>query len=87
MKTISIRGIDPELAKKLKQAASEQSKSINQLVLDTLRNGLGIKKEKKYTKTFTDLNHLFGSWSEEEFKTIQKKINNDRKIDKDLWYE
>jgi len=87
MKTMSIRGIDPELAKKLKQAASEQSKSINQLVLDILGNSFGIRKEKKYTKIFNDLDHLFGSWSEEEFKTIQNKINHDRKIDKELWHE
>ena len=87
MKTISIRGIDPELARKLKQAASEQSKSLNQLVLDILRNNLDIQKEKKYTKIFTDLDHLFGSWSAEEFNTIQNKINHDRKIDKDLWHE
>ena len=87
MKTISIRGIDPELAKKLKQAASEQSKSLNQLLLDILRNNFGIQKEKKYTKIFNDLDDLFGSWSEEEFKTIQEKINHDRKIDKELWHE
>ena len=87
MKTISIRGIDPELAKKLKQTASEQSKSLNQLLLDILRNNFGIQKEKKYTKIFNDLDDLFGSWSEEEFKTIQNKINHDRKIDKELWHE
>jgi len=87
MKTMCIRGIDTELDKKLKLAASNQLKSINQLVLDILRNSLGIQKEKKYTKVFNDLDHLFTSWSEEEFKAIQKKINHDRKIDKDLWHE
>ena len=87
MKTISIRGIDPELAKKLKEAASEQSKSVNQIVLDTLRNSFGIKKEKKYTKIFNDLDHLFGSWDTEEFNIIQHKINDNRQIDKDLWHE
>ena len=85
MKTITIRGIDPELAKKLKQTASEKSQSVNQLVLDTLRSCLGIKKEKKYTKIFNDLDFLFGSWSEEEFRIIQDKIIRERKIDKELW--
>ena len=85
MKTITIRGIDPELAEKIKESASEQSKSINQLVLDTLKSSFGVQKGKKYTKVFNDLDFLFGSWSEEEFRDIQERIIHKRKIDKDLW--
>ncbi len=34
MKTITIRGIEPEVAIKLKEMASNQKKSTNQLILE-----------------------------------------------------
>ncbi|MEW6378031.1 MAG: antitoxin [bacterium] len=85
MKTITVRGIDPDLAAKLKQVASEQSKSINQIALETLKKGLGLEPQEKLAKIYHDLDHLFGSWTEEEFTTIEDKINRERKIDEELW--
>ncbi|MGA1825127.1 MAG: FitA-like ribbon-helix-helix domain-containing protein [bacterium] len=85
MKSITIRGIDPELDKKLKQTAAERSKSVNQLLLEILRKDLGLQKKKKFTKIYKDLDHLFGKWKEEEFQDIQNKIGLERKIDKELW--
>ncbi len=84
MKAITIRGIEDDASKKLKQAAKNEGKSVNQFVLDMMRERIGIKK-KKFTSTFNDLDHLFGKWSEKEFKTIQNKIDKQRKIDPDLW--
>ena len=34
---------------------------------------------------YHDLDHIFGSWSTEEFERIQGKIDKERKIDKELW--
>ena len=45
----------------------------------------GLKKVKTHTVEYHDLDHLFGIWSEEEYKAIQKKIDSERKIDKELW--
>lgn len=85
MKAIIVRGIDPFLAEKLKQAAKEKGESVNQFILETLKESLGIEKQKRFTALHHDLDQLFGSWSEDEFEHIQKKINNERKIDKELW--
>ncbi|MGA1840822.1 MAG: FitA-like ribbon-helix-helix domain-containing protein [bacterium] len=85
MKAITVRGIDSSLAEKLKQAAKERGKSVNQFIIETLKESLGIEKQKKFTVLHHDLDQLFGSWSEDEFENIQKKINNERKIDKELW--
>ena len=74
MKSMNVRGIDPELAEKLSRAAKEQGKSINQLVLETIQKSFGLKKEKKYTHTYDDLDHLFGKWSQKEFEQIQRKL-------------
>lgn len=85
MKTITVRGLDDDVAESLKQTAGREGKSVNQLVVDILKDRLGLKKQKKFTTIHSDLDHLFGTWSEDEFRQIQGKIDFERKIDKELW--
>ncbi|MDQ1333752.1 MAG: hypothetical protein QG552_702 [Thermodesulfobacteriota bacterium] len=85
MKAVTIRGIEPELADKLKSAAAEQGKSINQLTLELIKERLGLKKGKRYSREYDDLDHLFGRWNEAEFREIQAKIDQERHIDPELW--
>ena len=85
MKAITIRGIEPDVSEKLKSTASKKGISVNQLTVDIIRESLGLKKEKKYTKEYRELDDLFGSWSEDEFEEIQAKIAKVRKIDPELW--
>jgi len=85
MKTITVRGVDSDLAKRLKQVASKEAKSVNQFVLEMLRQSVGMKKQKKFTMIYNDLDHLFGTWTEVEFKAINDKIMDERKIDEELW--
>ena len=85
MKTITVRGLDETVTKNLKRIAGQNGKSVNQFVLDTLKERLGLKKEKRYTVVHHDMDHLFGIWSENEFKGIQGNIDSERKIDKELW--
>lgn len=85
MGSISIRGVDDQLAARLKQKAATAQKSVNQLVLDVLRTNVGLEKEKLFTKEYHDLDHLFGKWTQDELVTIQGKIENERQIDEELW--
>ncbi len=85
MKAITIRGVEPAVAEKLRLTAAKQNKSLNQLVLEFIKKNLGMEKEKKYSRDYDDLDRLFGSWDEEEFDAIQKKISQERRIDQDLW--
>lgn len=85
MKAVTIRGVEAEVAEKLKSTAAKQGKSINQLALDILKESLGFKKEKKHSRRYEDLDDLFGRWSEAEFNEIQSKINHARKVDPELW--
>ena len=71
MKSITVRGIDDAMGEKLKKMGREKGISVNQLILDLLKERLGLKKEKKYRAVHDDLDHLFGRWSEEEFQRIQ----------------
>jgi ribosomal protein S24E len=85
MKTMTIRGLEPSLIDKMKANAKKQDKSLNQFVIDTLKQHMGMKKEKKFTAVYHDLDHLFGKWSDIEFEKIQAKIDSERIIDKELW--
>ena len=85
MSSLSIRGIDEKLSTLLKANAQNSNKSMNQYVLDLLKKSVGLKKKKKYTQQYTDLDHLFGLWSDSDFRKIQGKIDKERVIDKDLW--
>jgi ribosomal protein S24E len=85
VKAITIRGIDSSVFSKLKQVAMNEKKSVNQLVLDMIKQNIGMQKRKKYTKKYNDLDHLFGIWTDTEFDKIQGIIDDQRKIDRELW--
>jgi len=85
MKNFIVRGIDDALDEKIREKARESGMSINQFVISALREQLGLKKGKKYTAVYSDLDHLFGKWSEEEFQRIQGKIDSERGVDAELW--
>jgi hypothetical protein len=84
MKAITIRGLEPQVSEKLKTAAQKESKSVNQFVIETIKEKLGLKKQ-KYSIIYDDLDHLFGKWSDDEYEEIQGRIDYDRKIDQELW--
>ena len=85
MKNFTVRGVDDALDEKLREKARESGMSINQFVINVLKEHLGLKKEKRYTAVYSDLDHLFGKWSEEEFQRIQGKIDSERAVDAELW--
>jgi len=80
VKAITIRGIDSSVFSKLKQVAKNEKKSVNQLVLDMIKQNIGMQKRKKYTKKYNDLDHLFGIWTDTEFDKIQGIIDGLRKM-------
>jgi ribosomal protein S24E len=85
MKTITVRGIDAPLAEKLKKTAKNEGKSVNQLVIDSIKDRLGEGNEKHFSVVYHDMDHLFGKWTQKEFEAIQGKIDAERKIDQELW--
>ena len=85
MGSISIRGVDEQLAALLKQQAITAHKSVNQFILEMLRKHVGLDKEKKFTQEYHDLDRIFGTWTEDEFQKIQGEIDAERQVDTELW--
>jgi hypothetical protein len=85
MKAVTIRGVEPEVAQKLKITAKEKGLSVNQLIIDLIKTNLGLKKEKEFSREYDDLDDLFGRWSDDEFEEINSTVTHGRKIDPELW--
>ena len=84
MATMTVRGIDAEVAKLLKEQAKNEGVSVNALLLKMVKESLGIEKKRR-TKIYHDLDHLAGTWSEKDFKEFQKNVEDLEKVDKELW--
>ena len=82
---LTLRGLDPQLAAKLREAAEREGKSVNQTALDALREQFGLDRSRRFTEVHRDMDHLFGRWDEEEFARIQRKIDSGRRVDPELW--
>lgn len=85
LKNMTLRGLDPQLVAKLREAAEQEGKSVNQTALDALRKQFGLDQSRRFTEVYRDLDHLFGRWDEDEFARIQRKIDSERRIDLELW--
>ena len=85
LKNMTLRGLDPQLAARLREVARREGKSMNQTALDALRQQFGLDKSRRFTEVHRDMDHLFGSWDEDEFARIQGKIDAERRIDPELW--
>ena len=85
MRSLSIRGVDNQLASLLKQKAGAANKSVNQLVVEALQQFVGLDKKKLFSQQYHDLDSLCGRWSGDDFSQIQAKLDSERQIDPELW--
>jgi len=84
MATMTIRGIDDEVAKLLKERAKTEGISVNALLLKMVKESLGIEKRRRI-KIYHDLDHLAGTWSEKDLKEFQKNVEDLERIDEEIW--
>ena len=69
MKSITIRGIEPDLDKAIKARASRENLSVNLWVIKTLKQATGTGKQPFFRK-YEDLDSLAGGWNRKEAETF-----------------
>jgi hypothetical protein len=84
MEMIIIREMKSSLVEELKKAAEQEGKTMDRFVAEIIERYLDMRKDRE-ARTYHDMDHLFGTWSEEEFHQIQGKIDSERKIDREVW--
>jgi hypothetical protein len=83
MAALSLRGIDDRLAAALKAEAHRRAISMNALILDLARQGLGIGSTKR--PIHTDLDTLAGSWTAHDIAEFERTTAEFEHIDESLW--
>lgn len=85
MASLSIRGLDDETARRLKEAAEKAGSSVNAQVLEFLRRGLGLEEDRGRRGRHRDLDHLAGTWSDAEAREFEAATAAFEEVDEEAW--
>lgn len=80
----NLRGISPKMMLYLKQQAQKKHTSVNSLILRYIEQGVGIQKTSK-RKLYHDLDHLAGTWTNQDVKLFEENTKAFEQIDEELW--
>ena len=80
MPQITVRGIEPEIEKKIRQIAKNSHKSINQIIKEIIN-----KEFKKEQPPLSSLKQLAGGWSPKEASEFSLSIKSCEQIDEEMW--
>jgi hypothetical protein len=84
VKQITVRGIPPDIEKRIRKEAQQKKVSINKALLSILHKSAG-KPQTEKKILFHDLDHLSGVWKKEEAEAFTKALAYQRTVDEDLW--
>lgn len=76
----TLRGIPVEVDAALRERARAASKSLNEVAIEALAEGVGVAGKARKRRNFE---HIAGTWKED--KAFDEAIADQRQIDEDLW--
>lgn len=86
MKQITVRGVGNDLHQAIRNEAGKRGVSMNQAVLALLSEGLGLANgSRPQPIEYHDLDHMMGTWSQEEADEFEEHLKHQRTIDEALW--
>lgn len=84
MATMTIRGLDEETLKAIKNRAKQEGVSANAAMVKLIREGLGFSRKPR-TVVYNDLDYLAGTWNKKDYTEFKKRIEDFEKIDASMW--
>ncbi len=75
----TIRNISPQLDRAIKARAKKLGKSVNQVALELLAQGVGQPIRQR------SLRNMPGAWSAQEAAELDRFLDEHRRIDEELW--
>lgn len=81
MKALTIRNVPPDVARALESEKKRRGGSLNQTVIDLLRQSLGTHESRRSN----GLRRLAGTWSRRDLVAFEKRIAPFEQVDEDLW--
>jgi hypothetical protein len=83
MNAITVRNLPPAVAKAVKEKARKDKLSLNRAIVLLLEEATGERGGKKVIHH--ELDHLAGTWSEEEYQQFMAALREQRQIDPEMW--
>jgi hypothetical protein len=84
MNQITVRGIAPEVEKRIRRKAKTTGKSLNKVMLELIGGSAGPEKRGK-TPAGASLAELAGGWSEKEAREFEESVRVFEEIDEATW--
>ena len=86
MNQLTVRGFDDELSERIRRLAKRDGTSLNQAALKLLRKGAGLADPAQKADTVgASLDHLIGSWSDDEAAELDTALDEFETIDESAW--
>jgi hypothetical protein len=86
MNQLTVRGFDKALERRLREIARARGVSLNQAALILMRQGAGLGRADRQARAVgPSLDHLIGSWSEDEERQFLDAIGALEEVDQELW--
>ena len=86
MQQLTVRGFDDELSAAIQRLAKREGISLNQAVLRLLRKGAGLAdRGAGRAKVGNSLDHLIGTWTQEEADEFDAALKEFEQIDEEVW--
>jgi hypothetical protein len=85
MKAITLRNLPPEIARAVHRRAKQKKTSVNTAVIDLLEESAGTRAHTSVPVRYHDLDHLAGTWTENEAAAFETLLTEQRRIDPELW--
>jgi hypothetical protein len=82
VKALTIRNVDPRLARALAREQSRRKTSLNQVVIDLLRQALGVEGS---IRRSNGLAKLAGTWTAKELAEFDRNVEMFGRIDPEEW--
>ncbi len=84
-KAITLRGIPPKTARRIKKKAEAEGISLNKAVLRLLEEGAQLPTRKERQGPKNNIARLAGRWSKEEADAFDRYLAEERRIDPAAW--
>ena len=84
MNQLTIRGFDDELADYIRNLARREGISLNRAVMRLVRRGANLDQPDADV-VGSSLDHLMGTWTDEEADAIDRALQDFSRIDEAMW--
>ena len=84
MSQITLRGMEPEVERKVRRMAKKSGYSLNRIILDMIYQYTGLNKRDKKPPA-DSLRKLAGGWSKKDASKFTESIKSCSQIDEEMW--